>query len=333
MSRSAWCEHAELIRLATGVKTVAGRRDRQFLFVLESQVKSRPIPYYGGKAKIASRIVKLLPPHTVYVEPFVGGGAVLFAKGHPDATNTDHYREVINDKNEELVALYRALQSDPELLHRLQQTPYSRSEHSLAKQESGPWAKFVRLAMSFGNKDSAGWGTAVFATNSAASWAKRVVDLGATVERLRCVYIECDDALAVIQRWDSPQTVFYCDPPYPGTNQGHYSGYTSDDFNALIECLDGAQGSFVLSNYAQPGVPDSWQRHEITAHCFASGAGKVGTSRDKSRAATQKELGDKKRTEIVWVVDRSENARPELRPLLWSPGSGYKNKMAQEVLF
>jgi DNA adenine methylase len=40
--------------------------------------------YAGGKQRMASRIVKLLPKHTVYVEPFVGGAAVLCAKPWPE---------------------------------------------------------------------------------------------------------------------------------------------------------------------------------------------------------------------------------------------------------
>lgn len=39
-----------------------------------------PLTYYGGKQKLAARIVTLIPEHRIYVEPFVGGGAVFFAK-------------------------------------------------------------------------------------------------------------------------------------------------------------------------------------------------------------------------------------------------------------
>lgn len=272
---------------------------------------------------MARRIANLLPPHTVYVEPFVGGGAVLFAKGHPEATNSHHYREVINDHDESLIALYRALQKDKKLLHKLEQTPYARSEHAKAKKLKTPWAKFVRLAMSFANVEHGGWGTGVFGVNSASTWHRRVSELWATVERLRAVHIECDDALAVIERWDSPQTCFYLDPPYPGTNQGDYAGYTTKNFHDLVHTLKHARGSFVLSNYDQPGVPKRWKRHEISAHCTASRQGKAGKGRDKSKKATKAEIGNRKRTEVLWVVDRSKNTRKELRNVLWSPSQGY----------
>jgi hypothetical protein len=36
--------------------------------------------YPGGKEMAAPRIINLMPPHDVYLEPFLGGGAVLRAK-------------------------------------------------------------------------------------------------------------------------------------------------------------------------------------------------------------------------------------------------------------
>jgi DNA adenine methylase len=49
-----------------------------------------PLTYYGGKQRLAAQIVALMPPHRVYLEPFAGGAAVLFAK--PRAP-----RETLND--------------------------------------------------------------------------------------------------------------------------------------------------------------------------------------------------------------------------------------------
>ena len=39
-----------------------------------------PFAYFGGKMKLAERIVSLLHPHDHYVEPFAGSLAVLLAK-------------------------------------------------------------------------------------------------------------------------------------------------------------------------------------------------------------------------------------------------------------
>ena len=40
-----------------------------------------PITYYGGKQKLISKILPLIPPdHQTYCEPFTGGGVIFFAK-------------------------------------------------------------------------------------------------------------------------------------------------------------------------------------------------------------------------------------------------------------
>ena len=79
-----WCE-AEQAKLGTG------------------RMRS-PISWFGGKMRLAKRIVPLLPPHTTYVEPFGGGAAVLFAKPPSPV-------EVYNDLDGGLVNFFRVLRN------------------------------------------------------------------------------------------------------------------------------------------------------------------------------------------------------------------------------
>jgi DNA adenine methylase len=63
--------------------------------------------YPGGKSGLRAKIMRLAPAHfTEYREPFVGGGWVFF--GIPKGK-----RRWINDKDEALMAVYRALRDDP----------------------------------------------------------------------------------------------------------------------------------------------------------------------------------------------------------------------------
>jgi DNA adenine methylase len=280
------------------------------------------VSHYGGKQRMARNIVPLLPKHTVYVEPFAGGAAVFFAKPWPDAGNNNHYREVLNDKCGDLINFYRVLQDEEKtakLLRRLYFTPYSREICAERKQEPSDdvdrAAKYYcDLSWSFSNKRGGGWGASVYSRNSSATHLSRVADLWECAERLRGVAIEHDDALSVIKRWDSPQTLFYCDPPYPGAEQGHYSGYTQEDFARLCDVLDTCSGSFVLSCYDNTAARPHWERFEFSAHAAGSGKGRTGAGRDKTKANTEHEAG-KIRTEVVWRVDRSHTVRPELRKL------------------
>jgi DNA adenine methylase len=64
-----------------------------------------PISYYNGKQTLAKVILRLMPPHRLYGEPFLRGAAVLFAK-EPSKV------EIINDVNGELVNFYQVVKRD-----------------------------------------------------------------------------------------------------------------------------------------------------------------------------------------------------------------------------
>ena len=65
------------------------------------------IPYLGGKTRLAKTIIARMPAHTCYVEVFAGGAAVFFSKP-PSET------EVLNDRDGDLVNMYRILKYHPE---------------------------------------------------------------------------------------------------------------------------------------------------------------------------------------------------------------------------
>ncbi len=242
-----------------------------------------PISYYGGKQRIASKIINLFPPHKVYAEPFCGGAAVLFAKGYPEVSNNNHYREAINDKNGEVVNFFRVLR-DPdksvELIRLLEWTPYARDEHKQAaeiynhpEQYSDierAWALFIQTNCSFANGISKGWAFGIKSENNPETFINKKKRLHDQAQRLQKVYVENSDALAFIKRWDSPDTLFYVDPHYPTTNCGHYSGYTLADFYQLLEGLKDIKGRFVLSNYMQDNMSDDWHLVTIDATCSAA---------------------------------------------------------------
>lgn len=70
------------------------------------------LKWVGGKRQLLHEIIPLIPEKvTTYVEPFVGGGAVLFEYQPKKA--------VINDLNEELINVYRVIKDSPEELIKL----------------------------------------------------------------------------------------------------------------------------------------------------------------------------------------------------------------------
>jgi len=278
------------------------------------------VSYYGGKQRMASKIVPLLPRHTVYVEPFCGGASVLFAKDKPPVTNHHHYREVINDLNGNLITLYRVAKRSPQALQaEIDATLHSRRDYERAcdiyKNPQGhapltvAWATYVNFMQSFKNGASCGWATQVKGRNNAATRQNYKQRLPAQIARLADCYIEQRDALDVIKAWDSPQTLFYCDPPYPDTRQDGYvkgkSGYTQADFEALIDTLANCKSSFVLSCYPNDAVPKEWPRVDFATRMSASN----GKNRKQHNT---------KRTECVWIVDRSQDMPDDLKKVATS---------------
>lgn len=281
------------------------------------------ISYYGGKQRIASKVLQFFPPHTVYVEPFAGGAALLFAKPKKEVTNTNHYREVLNDKNKLIVTLYKVAREYPdELQLSLQLTPYSKSEHQWAMQvcknpnehSSLEVARCVVINcnQSFGNGMYKGWRYGLIGRNDAQTWTLYLKSLPLIFERLSGVYVECDDALKIIKKWDSPQTLFYCDPPYVGTDQGHYSGYKQKDFDRLLYTLNKIQGSFVLSCYENESLPKNpkvWERFEIKTVMSAA----KSDNSDKSVVGVRSNI---ERTELIYRKISRARVRDDLVHLM-----------------
>ncbi len=214
-----------------------------------------PISYYGGKQKMLRHILPWIPEHTTYTEPFVGGGAVFWAK-EPGKI------EVINDTNRELINFYECVQNEfVELEKMVRISLHSRSMHSdatvvynnphLFTRAKRAWAVWVLAAQSFCSilDGPFGYDKTSKATTSINIANKRDNFTIKYAERIQNVQIENTDALRIIRSRDHENAFHYIDPPYYNSNCGHYDGYTREDFEMLLETLSEVKGRFLLSSY------------------------------------------------------------------------------------
>lgn len=250
----------------------------------------RPIlRWHGGKWRLAPWIIKQFPPHRIYVEPYAGAASVLLRKPLSAV-------EVLNDRHQRLVNLFRVMR-DPKqsllLMDQLQKTPYAEMEYRSCREPADDPAEDARRLLvlawqghgstgaSGAGRSTTGWrrGDRGGAANTAREWAVLWSQVVAWADRLRGVYLECDDAREILRRWDAPDTLFYCDPPYPLTTRTAGQGYTHDlddaDHHLLAEMLHQAQGMVVLSSYPCPlyeRLYTGWMRLEkrVTADAAAS---------------------------------------------------------------
>lgn len=235
-----------------------------------------PLTYYGGKRRLVSQILPLIPKHNVYCEPFFGGGTVFFEK-------KPSYLEVINDINDNLITFYNVCQNRYQELNTLiENSLYSESLFLWAKQVYNgllhedelkkAFAVFIVFNMSINSCPNNNWSfnNGTGGSHSGILYAhKRDSFCPWIKERLRYVQISCRDALKVIGERDTQDTFFYLDPPYPNSNQGHYSGFTEEMLQELLETLSTIRGKFMLSNYPAELITtyaqkNNWQLKEIT---------------------------------------------------------------------
>ena len=216
---------------------------------------TRPaLHYLGSKWAIAPWVIENLPPHTTYVEPFGGGAAVLLRKA-PSRV------EVYNDLDHAVVSFWRVLREQPDaLVAQLQRTPWAREEYQKAWQPCDDELEasrrfFIRCWMSYmgATEKPTGWrANARTKSGEIPLWGReeRLLEVAA---RMRAVQIEHDDALAVIRRFDGPETLFYCDPPYVPSTRSSGTGYAcemeAEAHRDLLRALKAARGRVVLSGY------------------------------------------------------------------------------------
>jgi len=225
-----------------------------------------PLSYYGGKQQLATRILGMIPEHQIYCEPFCGGAAIFFAK-EPSKV------EIINDTNGEVINFYEVLKRDyPALEREIEISLHSRKQHHNARvvyenpdmfdRIKRAWAVWMLANGSYGSMLDGGFGYDLKGTTSKKLANKRTDFNIDYAIRLQQVQIECCDALRIIKSRDTTETFFYLDPPYVGTDMGHYDGYTQEDFDTLLTLLENIHGKFLLSSFRNASLADFTRRNK-----------------------------------------------------------------------
>lgn len=248
-----------------------------------------PITYYGGKQKMLKHILPLIPEHHLYCEPFVGGGAVFWAKQPCEV-------EVINDYDGRIVTFYKMCQAEFGALRTLiLATPHSRKMHREAEtvlknpdvysELKRAWAFYIQTQQGFSGQLLGGWGyerksrkTSLKIYNKKSRFIKQFQ------QRLNTVQIECNNAVTVIKSRDTKESFFYCDPPYYNSDCGHYKGYTLENYTELLEALSGIKGKFLLSCYPSEVMKEYAANHGWYIREFVS---KVAVSHLSNKIKTE----------------------------------------------
>lgn len=263
-----------------------------------------PLKWHGGKYYLAKPIVQLMPPRSVnpsapkkddkgwvhYVEPFFGGGQVLFAN------DPEGISEVVNDIDGQLANFWNVLRSDStrdKFIGLANLTPVDSDLFKHAKQvletkeDLSAESLDVECALLFfikyrQSRQALGESFSTFSSNRSrsgmneqvSSWLGVVEGLNEAADRLRRVAIVSDDAITVIKREDGPRTLFYLDPPYLQSTRVSKEAYkhemTLEQHEELLKTAESLEGRFMLSGYRSElyddyALKNKWRLVEINA--------------------------------------------------------------------
>lgn len=215
----------------------------------------------GGKSKLKKKIISIMPQHKVYVEPFIGGGSVFFAK-EPAELN------IINDKDKDIANIYGDMKAVGEKMINKDFTPSRDKFNRLLKQTS------------FNNKQDRLYRNLYISLNSFSKNRKgyvgekeaNVYRTGESGKKYKTtkwkdflnnnnVRIFNTDFKNIIKKYDSPDTLFYLDPPYSKSETDYAVGGVNpqDVYNSL----QNIKGKFILSYDHSPLIKKIFNKYKF----------------------------------------------------------------------
>jgi DNA adenine methylase len=218
----------------------------------------------------------------MYCEPFCGSAAVYFKLIQEGVfgeikKQENSPRAILNDIDDEIINLFKVCRDFPEQLQAaIALTPYSRIEFNNAKNSPNcedpiekarkylvkNWQSFAKQNETWGFQTAKEWGS----QNSITDWSGIPKRLQVALKYFKSAYIENDCFERCITRWDTPHTLFYCDPPYVEKEQYYSHTFGEKDHIRLAELLHECKGQPVVSYYDHPFVrslynESSWEYH------------------------------------------------------------------------
>lgn len=260
---------------------------------IQSDITRPALRYYGGKSRLAPWIISHFPEHISYVEPCAGAASVLL---HKERSTLETY----NDLDGNVVNFFRVLRERPgELIEKIRLTPWARAEYYLSFQPTDDpleWARrtYIRFWMSISASSRNSSGMRMIKTISGGIPAKihtKPEHLLPVAERFMGVQIEQLPALECITRYDTPDTLFYFDPPYvleKRTSGKEYAFEVDQQFHIeAAAILRASQGFAVVSGYACQLYHDLYEVHGW------------------QRVDTEAQTNGEKRIESLWLSPRT----------------------------
>ena len=226
-----------------------------------------PLPYIGGKSKLAETIIKMIPEHQAYCEVFAGAAWVFFRK------EPSRY-ETINDLDSDLICFYRVLQHHlEEFLKQFKWLLSSRELFEDFKRQQGAGgltdiqraARYYSLQrQTFGGKVKGRFFGVDVLGRPRINLLRIEEELSEVHLRLIQVKIENLFWQDFIKRYDRTAVFFYLDPPYWKAPVYRHN-LELKDYKEMAQILANIKGKFILSINDRPEIREIFRGFKLKA--------------------------------------------------------------------
>lgn len=273
---------------------------------IEQRVLRAPFPYIGSKRQSIRNILPNLPYRNAYIEVFGGSGVVLFNRRKSKV-------DVYNDRFGGIVCFYRCLKDKDKMdgvIDWLNKSIMAKEEYYHCRdtwrdctdevERAAKW--YYSVVYSFGGK-GAQWGRGCTGYSKAGLHISKTKDFQEIHNRLQNVQIENASWEKIMTDYDSPDAVFYLDPPYIATsNDGYCHDMKPDEHRYMLDKIHKMSGFVALSGYSNSLYEGYDWDDRITWEVKCTFVGNANTAGNKKEHLKGLEsYGDAE--EVLWIKE------------------------------
>ena len=236
----------------------------------------------GAKWALAKEILKLFPKHDVYIEPFLGSGALFFMK-EPSKV------ELLNDIDNDVYNLFRVIRDKPnELYNSIQLTPYSEKEYRLTYERDVQSLDPVEQARQFIIRSNMARAGMQYYSSSfrhgglvrslkgcdiSKEWSKLPEYIMQAAERIKNAEIFNRDGMYFIEKFQDKNVFQFIDTPYLGRTrrQRYYNHemYEDEDHILFLNQIKNSKCKMLVCGYDHEiynEILDGWHKIKINSN-------------------------------------------------------------------
>ena len=228
------------------------------------EIANIPPPFcrQGNKFPMREEIIRLIPSHKRYVEPFLGSGAIFYNKPHLLSNEN-----ILNDLDKHTYDQHRMLMQAP-----IDPAKYPKPMRSFRtikrfyrKTPKTAADKLIHEKIEACNGFSGSPVHASYGIYRKADPTKILKHLSFYKSRLNNnTKLLNQDYAAVVRTYDSSATFFFLDPPYERTRSIYgYGEHKTFDYDKLLNVLRGIKGKFLMTINDSPNMREMFKEFNV----------------------------------------------------------------------